>query len=263
MTSISFMILLGFVDDVLDLRWSYKIGLSFLSTLPLLIAYSGPTNIIVPIPLRSFFGTSIPLGLLYHVYMLLTTVFCTNSINILAGINGLEVGQSLVIAFSILVHSTIQFIIDPTDYSSLLSLFLIVPFISTSVALFYYNWYPSQVFVGDTYTYFAGMTFAVVGILGHFSKTLMLFFIPQLLNFAISLPQLIGIIPCPRHRLPRLNKKTGKLEGISTHWNLVNMFLLLLGPMTERDLCVVILGFHVLCSLGAFFIRYYLSTYFF
>ena len=34
------------------------------------------------------------------------------------------------------------------------------------------NWYPSTVFVGDTFCYFAGMTFAVVGIHGHFSKTL-------------------------------------------------------------------------------------------
>jgi len=65
------------------------------------------------------------------------------------------------------------------------------------------NRYPSRVFVGDTYTYFAGMTFAVVGILGHFSKTVLLFFIPQLFNSAYSVPQLFGIIPCPRHRLPR------------------------------------------------------------
>jgi UDP-N-acetylglucosamine--dolichyl-phosphate N-acetylglucosaminephosphotransferase len=63
--------------------------------------------------------------------------------------------------------------------------------------------YPSKVFVGDTYTYFAGMTFAVVGILGHFSKTVLLFFIPQILNSAYSVPQIFGIIPCPRHRLPR------------------------------------------------------------
>ncbi len=34
-----------------------------------------------------------------------------------------------------------------------------------------------------------GMTFAVTGILGHFSKTLLLFFIPQVINFLISFPQ--------------------------------------------------------------------------
>lgn len=34
-------------------------------------------------------------------------------------------------------------------------------------------------FVGDTFTYFAGMTIAVAGILGHFSETLLLFLVPQ------------------------------------------------------------------------------------
>lgn len=108
-----------------------------------------------------------------------------------------------------------------------------MPFFFTTLALFYHNWYvkplirqnwfkkanccfnillflfffyryPSSVFVGDTFCYFAGMTFAVVGILGHFSKTMLLFFIPQVVNFLYSLPQLFHIIPCPRHRLPRL-----------------------------------------------------------
>ena len=46
--------------------------------------------------------------------------------------------------------------------------------------------YPSRVFVGDTYCYFAGMTFAVIAILSHFSKTMLLFFIPQILNFLSS-----------------------------------------------------------------------------
>jgi UDP-N-acetylglucosamine--dolichyl-phosphate N-acetylglucosaminephosphotransferase len=46
------------------------------------------------------------------------------------------------------------------------------------------------------------MTFAVVGILGHFSKTLLLFFIPQIFNFLLSCPQLFGVVPCPRHRMP-------------------------------------------------------------
>ena len=63
--------------------------------------------------------------------------------------------------------------------------------------------YPSQVFVGDTYCYFAGMTFAVVGILAHFSKTILLFFIPQIFNFIYSIPQLFHWVDCPRHRMPR------------------------------------------------------------
>ena len=46
------------------------------------------------------------------------------------------------------------------------------------------------------------MTLAVSGILGHFSKTLLLFLVPQILNFLYSLPQVMKWWPCPRHRLP-------------------------------------------------------------
>jgi len=49
LTSICFMILLGFADDVLDLRWRVKIWLSFLATVPLLVAYTGSTTIIIPV----------------------------------------------------------------------------------------------------------------------------------------------------------------------------------------------------------------------
>lgn len=61
-----------------------------------------------------------------------------------------------------------------------------------------------QVFVGDTFTYFAGMSIAVAGILGHFSETLLLFLLPQVINFIYSLPQLFGFVFCPRHRYGQL-----------------------------------------------------------
>lgn len=74
--------------------------------------------------------------------------------------------------------------------------------------------YPSEVFVGDTYCYFAGMTFAVVGILGHFSKTMLLFFLPQIFNFLYSTPQLFHLIHCPRHRIPRYLHKNNFMSII-------------------------------------------------
>ena len=49
------------------------------------------TEIVVPLLLRGILGTSVKLGILYYVYMGLLAVFATNAINILAGINGLEV----------------------------------------------------------------------------------------------------------------------------------------------------------------------------
>lgn len=48
------------------------------------------------------------LGIFYYIYMGMVAVFCTNAINILAGVNGLEVGQSIVIAASILIFNLIE-----------------------------------------------------------------------------------------------------------------------------------------------------------
>ncbi|XP_033375560.1 UDP-N-acetylglucosamine--dolichyl-phosphate N-acetylglucosaminephosphotransferase isoform X2 [Parus major] len=208
------MIFLGFADDVLNLRWRHKLLLPTMASLPLLMVYFtnfGNTTIVVPKPFRLLLGMHLDLGILYYVYMGMLAVFCTNAINILAGINGIEAGQSLVIAASIIIFNIVELNGDYQD-DHIFSLYFMIPFFFTTLGLFYHNWYPSRVFVGDTFCYFAGMTFAVVGILGHFSKTMLLFFIPQVLNFLYSLPQLFHTIPCPRHRLPRLNPDTGKLE---------------------------------------------------
>jgi UDP-N-acetylglucosamine--dolichyl-phosphate N-acetylglucosaminephosphotransferase len=107
------------------------------------------------------------------------------------------------------------------------------------------------------------MVFSVAGILGHFSKTLLLFFAPQILNFVLSLPQLLKIVPCPRHRLPVFNERTGLLHGVPSHLNLVNQTLVLLGPMSERSLCIVLLAFQAFCSVVALYVRYPIAEMFF
>ncbi|XP_014249162.1 UDP-N-acetylglucosamine--dolichyl-phosphate N-acetylglucosaminephosphotransferase [Cimex lectularius] len=298
--SICCMLLLGFADDVLDLRWRHKLLLPTIASLPLLMVYYvtfNSTTIIVPKPFRHLLGVSINIGVLYYVYMGLLAVFCTNAINILAGVNGLEVGQSLVIAGSIGVFNICE-LGGSMWRTHQFSLYFIIPFIATSLALFRHNWYPSKVFVGDTFCYFAGMTFAVVAILGHFSKTVLLFFIPQIANFIYSVPQLFHFVPCPRHRIPRLNKANmlepsrvefGKDEvdtlgllilkifdklhladvefkeaTISVNnLTLINFILIKGGPIHEMHLTTVLLTIQIFSSGLAFIIRYPLASFFY
>ncbi|XP_022216471.2 UDP-N-acetylglucosamine--dolichyl-phosphate N-acetylglucosaminephosphotransferase [Drosophila obscura] len=301
--SICCMIFLGFADDVLDLRWRHKLLLPTIATLPLLMVYYvnyNSTTVIMPNFARGLLGTSLNIGVLYYVYMGMLAVFCTNAINILAGINGLEVGQSLIIAGSILVFNLIEFTLGHQVDSHIFSIFFMLPFLATTLALWKFNKYPSQVFVGDTYCYFAGMTFAVVGILGHFSKTLLLFFLPQILNFLYSTPQLFHFVPCPRHRLPKYDTKTDllhisttefrleelnslgrlmvvvlrKLHLISWHktadgvvrtnnLTLINFVLVIFGPVHERVVTQMLMALQVVCTLIALVIRYPLANYFY
>jgi UDP-N-acetylglucosamine--dolichyl-phosphate N-acetylglucosaminephosphotransferase len=303
--SICFMVFLGFTDDTLDLKWRYKLILPTVASLPLLVAYSGPTAVIVPRPFQALLmrgdsltllgqaldcfvtvdtkaqGSIVELGALFLLYMGLLSVFCTNAINIYAGINGLECGQAYIIACSILFFKLFELQGQHDESMSeehMFSLSLIAPFLATSLALLRHNWFPASVFVGDTYCYFAGMTFAVVGIHGHFSKTLLLLFIPQILNFVYSLPQLLKLVPCPRHRLPRVDPRTRLLAASAFpcgrrqfRWlkarpddeecpnlTLICALLRVTGPLSEEHTCVALLALQAMTSCVAFFVRYYL-----
>ena len=66
-------------------------------------------------------------------------VFCTNAINILAGINGLEVGQAIVIACSIIIFNVIQIAKDSVAEKHQLSLFFMFPYLATTLALWNFN----------------------------------------------------------------------------------------------------------------------------
>lgn len=301
--SICCMIFLGFADDVLNLKWRYKLLLPAVSSLPMLMSYaaeSGVTSVVVPYPLVSYLGSFVDLGIFYYFYMSMMTIFCVNSINILAGINGLEVGQVIVISFSIMVNNmiSIYFYSDSLPVQNhLFSLFIIIPLFFVSLPLAYYNWYPANVFVGDTFCYFSGMTIAVAGVMGHFSKTLMLFLIPQTFNFLYSLPQLSRVFPCPRHRLPKYSEScdalqpsffeiespspaqkillklmevflVAKVERSAKTYRvnnltLLNLVLIHFGPMNEQNLTITILAIQSVCSLMAFLIRFKLVSLFY
>lgn len=102
------------------------------------------------------------------------------------------------------------------------------------------------------------MTIAVAGILGHFSETLLIFLIPQIFNFVYSIPQLLKIVPCPRHRLPVFDPATGTLSPKDQpDWNVVNLVLQLFGDTTENILCVRILLIQGVCCLAGLAARQY------
>lgn len=326
--------LLGFLDDLFDIRWRHKFFLPAVASLPLLIVYYvdfSVTSIVVPTFVTNFPGgeffvstlnifirlgnhivtkvtglsfstlptdyvvpTNSPklldLGVFYYLYMSAISIFSPNSINILAGINGLEVSQSVVLAVIFLINDFCYLFSDNISQaahdSHLFSVIFIVPFLGVSLGLLQFNWFPARVFVGDTYCYFSGMVFAIVGILGHFSKTLLIFLLPQILNFVYSVPQLFSILPCPRHRMPKFNVEDGllypsfgeltkqstvatvllslletfkliklerdpKLKNIVRFSNLtiINLFLVWFGPMREDKLCILILVVQLITGL--------------
>ncbi|SCU81209.1 LAFA_0C03334g1_1 [Lachancea sp. 'fantastica'] len=300
-------VLLGMADDLFDLRWRHKFFLPAVAAIPLLVVYYvdfSVTYVLIPDAVKSWFRTSktvLNLGAFYYVYMASMAIFCPNSINILAGVNGLEVGQSIVLGVISLINDALYLALgnEASKEAHRFSAILIIPFLGVALALWKWNKWPAKVFVGDTFCYFAGMIFSVVGILGHFSKTTLLLFIPQTFNFAYSCPQLFGLVPCPRHRMPRFEEKDGllypsraefsekppkkimlpilrilhKLKLIDLHFEpktkeiksctnmtLINLVLVWWGPMREDKLCNRILTIQLLIGLTAIAARHCLGS---
>lgn len=94
-------------------------------------------------------------GPLYYLYMAMLSTFCTNSINILAGINGVEVGQTLVIALSIALNDLLYLSVEVRGVRwgvglargstalldrHLFSLYLMLPLIGVCLGLLKHNW---------------------------------------------------------------------------------------------------------------------------
>lgn len=133
--------------------------------------------------------------------------------------------------------------------------------------------------------------------------------LPQIINFVYSIPQLLKIVPCPRHRLPKFEKETcacilhprlralplaaavaailnrlalnpaisslavrpsdgqcassrnarSGLLHATPNMNLVNLALRVLGPQTERMLCIKLLVFQALCCGMCFGARWLMA----
>jgi len=74
--------------------------------------------------------------------MALLAIFCTNAINIYAGVNGLEAGQALVIALAALAHNAIEVGAGSSASAGhALSATLLMPLAAVTLALLRYNWY--------------------------------------------------------------------------------------------------------------------------
>lgn len=76
--------------------------------------------------------------------MCMLVIFCTHTINILAGINGIEAGQTLVIAVSVIINDLLFLLDKHATRESIeahrFSLYFMLPFAGVTSALLWHNW---------------------------------------------------------------------------------------------------------------------------
>jgi UDP-N-acetylglucosamine--dolichyl-phosphate N-acetylglucosaminephosphotransferase len=164
----------GFMDDLLGWR---KGGLSKKSRLVLLAFASIP---LIVINSGESIVAGIGLGLLYPLVLIpIGIIGASATFNFLAGYNGLEASQGIILLSAI---SFITFLMG-NKWLSVIGLCMVVALI----AFYLFNKYPAKVFPGDITTYLIGSLFAGIAILGNIELIALFFFIPYFLETGLKL----------------------------------------------------------------------------
>jgi UDP-N-acetylglucosamine--dolichyl-phosphate N-acetylglucosaminephosphotransferase len=178
LTSLLLIAIIGFLDDILG----WKIGLNkktrillvLFASIPLIVINVGEATIELP-----FLG-QMNLGLLYPLLLVPVGILGASvTYNFLAGYNGLEAGQG------ILILSALAFVASKTG--SLWLAILDGAMIAALLAFYLYNKYPARIFPGNVLTYSIGAMIAITAILGNMERIALFFFIPYIFEVGLKL----------------------------------------------------------------------------
>jgi UDP-N-acetylglucosamine--dolichyl-phosphate N-acetylglucosaminephosphotransferase len=234
---------IGFVDDMLGwktrgLSMRMRIFLAIMASIPLVVINAGHKTMNLPFFGQVYFGLFYPLLLIPLGVVAVTTVY-----NFLAGFNGLEAGQGILILGFL---SYIAYILDKS-WLGIVGLCMV----GTLIAFLLFNWNPAKIFGGDVLTYAIGALIVAIAIVGNFEKIAFIVFIPYILEMILKIrgrlnlknghwPHAFGIPNKDNSLEPRYNK----IYGL-THFSI--WFLKKFKKKVyEQDVVLLIFGIQVI-----------------
>jgi len=168
----------GLIDDLFGWKKGgiskrSRLILILFSAVPLMVINAGESTMAIP-----FLG-NINFGLLYPLLIIpIGVIGATTTYNFLAGYNGLEASQGMII-LSALAGVTY---LTGNRWLSVIALFMVASLLS----FYLFNRYPAKVFPGDVLTYSVGSMIALIAILGNVEKIAIFFFIPYIIETALK-----------------------------------------------------------------------------
>ncbi len=174
LSSMFLVTVVGLIDDLFGwkkggLSKRSRIILVLFSAIPLMVINAGNSTML-----------GINFGLLYPLLIIPIGILgTTTTFNFLAGYNGLESSQGIIIL------SALAFVTYKTGnpWLSIIALCMV----ASLFAFYIFNHYPARVFPGDVLTYSVGMMIAAIAILGNIEKIAIFFFIPYILETILKL----------------------------------------------------------------------------
>ncbi|MEK6820452.1 MAG: glycosyl transferase family 4 [Nanoarchaeota archaeon] len=232
---------IGIVDDLLGwkkgLSRKFRLFLCLFASVPLIVINAGNGGIDIP-----FIGV-VNAGFLYPLVLIpIGVVGASTTFNFLAGYNGLEAGQGILILSSL---SLISYL-NQDRWLALIGLCLVF----SLIAFWIFNKFPARVLPGDVITYPIGGLIAIMAIFGGIEKIAFFFFIPYILEVVLKLrgrlekqsfgkPNRDGSLDLPYDKIYGLEhlaiKVIKKIKGkvyekdVVFYIHLLQLFIILLG----------------------------------
>lgn len=245
LSGILLLAVVGFIDDLLGWRKGglskkSRIILAIFASIPLIVINAGKSSAILP-----FFGL-VDFGILYPLLIIpIGIVGAATTFNILAGFNGLEGGQGIIVISG---FSLITYFLGET-WLTLIGLCMV----AALCAFMIFNFNPARIFPGDSLTLSVGGLAACMAILGNFEKIAVFFFIPYAFEAVLKLR---GKIKMQSFGSP---KKDGSLDlKYDKIYSLNHLAIYLLKKLglkpTENKVVISLWVFQILIIFIGFFI---------
>lgn len=208
LTTILILGIVGLIDDLWGwktggLSNTFRLGLAFVAAIPLMVINAGTHSMSLPVV------GSIEFGILYPLILIpLGIAGAATTYNFLAGFNGLEAGQGILI---------ISFLSYVSYFSGSSWLAIVGLCMVFALAVFYvFNRFPAKIFPGDILTYSVGALIAIMAILGNYEKIAIIVFIPYILEtglkirgklnrYSFGIPDKEGNLKLPYEKIYSLN----------------------------------------------------------
>ncbi|MEK6873862.1 MAG: glycosyl transferase family 4 [Nanoarchaeota archaeon] len=170
---------IGLIDDLLGWRHGglnrrTRILLVAVASIPLIAINAGRSIITLPI-----LG-NVDLGIIYPVLIIpIGIIGAVTTFNFLAGFNGLEAGQGIIMLTALSIVSYLT----GNSWLTVIALCMV----AALCAFLFFNYPPAKIFPGDSLTYSVGGLIAIMAIIGNFERIAVFFFIPYIIETGLKL----------------------------------------------------------------------------
>ena len=208
---------MGLLDDFMDLKWRYKAFMPLIAALPLM--YYALENSALRTSISIPFVGAIQFGEGYIFLVIpLIVMIVTNTVNQLAGLNGLETVCPAIVIIGLMALSP--------------SLILILGPLFFWLILAYFN-VKGKIFVGNSGSFAIGMTIASFVIISDLKLSLLISILPYIFNSALILLSIFFI-----HKKAQVHFDGKKLSSENRR-SLITI-VTYNRPLTERRVVIVV-----------------------